>query len=173
MLEQAVVLEADSTKATEYSTSHEMVGVRTKPVNDVVVIPNIDLGDLSVGRCKRLGRIPSHVVFKIVLVALISQIFAKWIVSSLPRIGDCCPFLQRALNTNRVIVDLITSSDHDMERALLVGSQDVVPESGAWEHSLLVRGLIEFHCVGNSTDLTRSLRLYRLKIRYMNGTLYA
>lgn len=121
------MLEADAADAPKDGTSHEMVGVRAKPINDVVIIPYVDLGNLRVGGGKGFGAVPAHVILKVVFVALVPELLTEWELSSLDRIPDGRPFFQGPLDSDAIIVYLVPSPDHDVERALFVDSENVIP----------------------------------------------
>lgn len=150
VLEKHVELVRASTNAAKHITSHELVHVGPKSVNDVVVIPNVYLeltewdqkcqtsyawssrtysGNLPVGRSKRLSRIPSDVVFEIVVVAIRSQLLGELVFSTFVGIRDTCPCCQWPIHANAVIVDLVASAKHYVERHLAMSAHDVVPES--------------------------------------------
>ena len=98
-----------------------------------MVIPDVDLRNLGIGRGERFGRVPSNIVLEVVLVTLIAQVFTEKIVPPLLGVGNGGPLLQRSLDPDRVVVNLVASADHDMKWTLLVRPQDVVPERRACE----------------------------------------
>lgn len=128
MLEEAIVLERDTANATEDGTFHELVSVRAETINDVVIIPDIDLRNRSVGRRKRFSAIPADVIVEVVLVAILTHLVVEWKDTTFVRVGDLCPGFEWAIHSNAIIVNLVTPSDHDMKGTFLVGAQDVIPE---------------------------------------------
>lgn len=58
VLEKHVVLVSDTTDASENIALHEVVDIRAKSVDNVVVIPDIDLGNLAIGSSKGLSAVP-------------------------------------------------------------------------------------------------------------------
>ena len=129
MLEQEVVLVCNSTDSSENSAVHEVVGIRAETIDDVVIIPDVDLGNLAVGSRKWLVAIPLHVVVEVVLVALIAHLLVKGKFASLVGVSNICPGLQRPIDSYTVIVNLITSANHDMEWFLFVHADNIIPES--------------------------------------------
>jgi hypothetical protein len=100
-----------TTNTTENCTAHEMVRIRAETINDIMVIPNIQLRNSAVGAFERLSSIPQDVVVEIVIVAPLAQVFAKEKIASLLGIGDGCPLVQRPVNPYSIIVDLIATSN--------------------------------------------------------------
>lgn len=62
----------NTANAAKDGAAHEVICVASKPINDVVVVPDIQLRDLAIGVRERLGTIPSNIVVEIVLVATVS-----------------------------------------------------------------------------------------------------
>lgn len=122
VLEEAVVLEANPTNASEDGAFHEAVCVGAKSVDNVMVVPDIDLRNGCIGTCERLGAIPADIVLEVVFVAVGPHLVVKRKVSSLVRVANVCPGLERAIDSNTIIVDLITATNHDMEGSLFVRS---------------------------------------------------
>jgi len=129
MLEETVIFETNTTNASEDRAFHEVVCVGAEAINDVVVVPYVDLGDCGVPACERFSAVPSDIVLEVVLVALSPYLVAKGKCLSLVRIANRSPGLERAVDSNSIVVDLIATTYHDMEGTLFVGSEDVVPES--------------------------------------------
>ena len=129
MLEETVILETDTTDASEDGALHEVVGIGSKPVNDIVIIPDINLRNAGVCARKRFGAIPPDVVGKIKLVTAAAHVVVEGIMLSLSRILNCRPFLEGTLDSYIVIIDLVATSNHHVEGSLLVGSQDIIPKS--------------------------------------------
>lgn len=112
----------------EHRSLHEVVRVRPKTIDDVVVIPDVELWDLAIGAGKRLGAVPLDVIVVVVLVALRAHCLIKRIFAPLASAVDFRPGLQRPICADAVVVDLISTSDHDMERLLRVNSQNIIPK---------------------------------------------
>ena len=110
VLEEKVVLVGNTANAAEDIALHEILDVRAKAINDVVVIPQVKLRNLSVGASKWLGVVPADVVGEVVVIALFAQFLWEWVVASLSRVRDFGPVVQWSVNTNAIVVDLITSS---------------------------------------------------------------
>lgn len=58
MLKQKIVFVRNGPNSSKNWGMHEVVGVRPKAVNNIMVIPNVDLRYLRIRRGKRFGRIP-------------------------------------------------------------------------------------------------------------------
>src|SRR2546423_5655168 len=115
VLEEAVILETYAADAAKHSAWHEMLGIGTKlwlrlalckakgfwsysySVNDIMVVPDVDLGNRSVCRRERLSTKPADVILEVVFIAFYSKLFSEWIVASLFRISDVCPLPQWAI----------------------------------------------------------------------------
>ena len=131
VLEEAVVLEGDAADAAEDGAAHEVVGVGAEAVDDVVVVPDVDLGDAAVGLLEGLGGVPADVVGVVVLVAALAHGVVKVVGATLVGVGDAGPLLQGPVDADAVVVDLVAAPDHDMEGLLGVDAQDIVPQVGA------------------------------------------
>lgn len=129
VLEQAIIFEADATNTSEDWTSHEVVCIRAKPIYNVMVIPNVDLWYRRVCRCEWLGTVPSDIVVKVVFVAVCSHLIAEGEVSSLVRTANIGPWFKWSIHSHAVIVNLVTATDHDMERLLLMSAKNIIPQS--------------------------------------------
>ena len=106
VLEEAVILETHAANAAEHMTFHKTVGVRTElllhmldrgietkgllscpySVNNVVVVPNVNLRNGGICSRKWASTEPANVVLEVVLVAFYPKLFFKWILTSLVRI---------------------------------------------------------------------------------------
>lgn len=111
MLEEQVVLVSSSADATEDIAFHEVVNVRAEAINDVVVIPKVERRNLSVHACEWLGIVPANVVGEVVVVTLLSELFWEWILATLLWVRDLSPWSERSVDTNAVVVDLITAAE--------------------------------------------------------------
>lgn len=131
VLKEEVVFVRDTTDSSEDGALHEVVGVGAESVDDVVIVPDVHLSNLAVGSRERLLAIPPDVVVEVVLVAVGAHLLAEGVFASFVGARDVRPRLQRAIHSDSVIVDLITSSNHDVKRSLLVHAQDIVPERRA------------------------------------------
>lgn len=136
MLKEAIIFETDATNASKDGAFHKMIGVGTKSVDNIVIIPDIDLWDACIGSCERLGAIPSNVILEVKLVTPAAHVVVEREMLSFPWVLDCSPFLQGAFDSNIVIVDLVTTTDHHMERSLFMGSQDIIPQYRACAPSI-------------------------------------
>jgi hypothetical protein len=85
-----------------------------------VVVPDVDLGDLAVSSGEGRVAIPLDVVVVVVFVAVGTHLLAEWEFPSLMRTVDVGPGLERAVYSHSVIVDLVASSNHDVEGSLFV-----------------------------------------------------
>lgn len=93
-----------------------------------MVIPDIQLRDLTVGSGKRLGVEPAQIVLEVIVIALGAQLLGERIVPALLGVLDVGPRSQRAAYSDAVVVNLVATPDHNMVRPLLVFPDDVVPE---------------------------------------------
>lgn len=137
MLEETVVFEADTAYASKDGASHEMIRIRAEPIDDIVVVPDVDLRYLRIRRSERLGAIPSNVVVEVIFVAVFPHALIKWVVSSFGGIGNPRPLFQWPIHANSIVVDLVTTADHDMEGFLMVDSQDIIPQHRALQGNML------------------------------------
>lgn len=69
-----------SSNASEDVTFHELIHIRSKAVNDVMVIPDVDLRDLTVRRREWLCRIPGPDISMILTSRITEELSAaiKW-----------------------------------------------------------------------------------------------
>ena len=111
VLEEQVVLVSSSTDATEDIAFHEAIDVRAEAVNNVVVVPKVERRNLSVHACEWLSIVPANVVGEVVVVALLSELFWEWILATLLWVRDLSPWSERSVDTNAVVVDLITTAE--------------------------------------------------------------
>ena len=100
-------------------------------IDNIMIVPNVDLRDLSVRRREGLRVVPSDVVVVVVLITLRPQIFVERKVSSSLRIANVSPRLERTIYSDTIIVYLIASANHDVERLLSMNTQNIIPERGA------------------------------------------
>lgn len=128
MLEQTVVLVRHASDAAEDRALHEVVGIGAEAVDDIVVVPDVDLGNPSAGTLEGFMSIPPHVVPVVVVIAVSSQLVVEIMRPSLVRVGDVGPLPERAINPDAVIIDLVAAADHDMERSDRMKSENVVPQ---------------------------------------------
>lgn len=111
VLKEKVVLVGSSTDATEDIAFHEVIDVRAEAVNDVVVIPQVERRNLSVHASEWLGIVPADVVGQVVVVTLLSEPFWKRILAALARVRDLSPWSEWSVDTNAVVIDLITTAE--------------------------------------------------------------
>lgn len=95
-----------------------------------MVIPDIDLWDLAVGRRKRSRIIPAEVVLEIVIVALGTKLLWEGVLLTLLGVAYVRPSAQGAVDSDAIVVDLVTTSHHDVERRSFMLPHNVVPQ--AW-----------------------------------------
>lgn len=131
VLEKQVVLVRHTTNASEHGTLHEVISVRAKTVDDVVVVPDVDLRDLAVRVGEGTLSVPPHVVVEVIFVAVAAHRLRKRVLATLVWVTDSRPRLQRSVYTHSVIVDLIASTKHNVERLLFVHAEHVIPKRGA------------------------------------------
>jgi hypothetical protein len=114
-----------------------------------MIIPDVELGYLPVCRGERLRRVPIceesvmqsgstqvedepfDVILQVEIIAFLAQLFWEGMLSPLLRVGDVAPFSQGTAHSDAVVVDLITASDHDMERSLGMAPEHIIPERRA------------------------------------------
>lgn len=145
VLEEHIVLVRCTTNTAEDVAAHELADIGSEAINDllrcqlgfghisccythVMVIPDVDLCNLSIYGREWCLVIPLEIVLEVVVVAFCSQLLRERILSSLLRALDIRPWAKRAVNSNSVVVDLITASDHDMPWSLAVFPHHVVPQ---------------------------------------------
>lgn len=88
----------------------------------IMVVPNVELGNLAVGTCEWFCRVPSNIVVDIVVVAFLAQSFWEREVSPFPRVRDVSPRFQWPVDSDAIIVNLITSTDPDkLDWCLAIG----------------------------------------------------
>lgn len=63
-------------------------------VNDVVVVPDVQLGNLGVGCFERLLSIPAGIIVEVVVVTLGPHLFIEGELSALPWVGNVRPRLK-------------------------------------------------------------------------------
>lgn len=76
-----------------------------------MIVPKVELGDLPVGTCEWLCRVPSNIVVGIVVIAFLAQSFRERVVSPFPRVRDGSPLSQWPVESDAIIVNLITSAN--------------------------------------------------------------
>ena len=129
VLKEEVVLMRHPSNSAEDGALHEVVGVAAEAVDDVVVVPDVELRDLSVGHAEGVGVVPAHVVVEVVLIASRPHVFVEGELAALARVRNGRPWLERPVCTNRIIINLIPAANHDMEGLLLVHPQHVIPQT--------------------------------------------
>jgi hypothetical protein len=125
------ILVSNAANASEDVASHKMISIGPEAVDYIMVIPNVELWNASISTLERFQPVPANVVVKIMLIASLTQVLIERELPSLTRIRDIRPCFQRPGNAHIIIVNLITTTKHNMERILLVLTQDVVPKSRA------------------------------------------
>lgn len=134
MLEKAVILERNAANPPKHGAFHEVVGVGAKlqgrcqlriasgregtySINNVVVVPDVNLWNRRICRRKCPSTEPANVVLEVVLVTFCSKIFSEWIFASLVRICNCCPTFQWTIDLrNRFSRPPVT---YDLDRVCL------------------------------------------------------
>ena len=111
MLEEHVVLPRRRPDAPKDVALHELVDVGAEAVDDIVVVPDVELGDLAVGHGEGAGRVPADVVLEVVIVAVLAQLLGEGVLAPLLGARDVGPLAQRALDADAVVVDLVAASD--------------------------------------------------------------
>lgn len=161
-----------------YVAFHKLIHVRTKAVDNlicqlaslllyspkalgyhhityIVIIPNIQLRNLPIGRREWLRRVPiqphhasmhmsyqvdsrrmiesqsnspTNVVIQVILVAISPETFRERVFFSLLGIADTRPFAKRTMHTDSIVVDLVTTTD-PWKRKLLVFPSPLPQES--------------------------------------------
>lgn len=86
MLEEEIVLVCCATDTAENVALHELLDIGTKAINNVVIIPKVELSDLAVNASEWFRVVPADVVGKVVVVALLPQLFWERILPALPRV---------------------------------------------------------------------------------------
>jgi hypothetical protein len=85
--------------------------VGAEAIDDIVVVPEVELRDLSVRASERLSAVPAQVVGDIVVVAGLAKGLWELVVAALARIRDVRPRSERSVDADAVVVDLITTTD--------------------------------------------------------------
>src|SRR5204863_9951307 len=132
VLEQAVILEGNAPDAAKDGTLHEMIGIGTESVNDIMVVPDVDLGYLRVCTGKRLRPVPLYIVIEIIIIASCSHLVWERMYSSLMRVGNFGPGFQWTIHPYSIIVDLVATANHDMKRPFLMNPKHIVPQKGSF-----------------------------------------
>lgn len=78
---------------------------------------------------KGFSGVPPDIVVQIIVVALCPQLLGEWIISALLGISNICPGSQRAVNSDAVVVNLVTTTDHYVERDFGMPPHNIVPEA--------------------------------------------
>lgn len=131
VLEEAVVLESHATNTPEDRAAHKVVCVRTKAINNVVIVPDVDLGDLRIGRLEGFRVVPADIVGVVVVIAASSHFLVKVVRAALVRVRNRSPLIQRTVYANPVIVNLVTTSNHTVEGLSCVHPQHIIPQTRA------------------------------------------
>ena len=129
VLKEEVVLMRHASNSAEDGALHKVVGVAAEAVDDVVVVPYVELRDLSIRHAKGVGVVPAHVVVEVILIASRAHVFVEGELAAFARVRNGRPWLERAVRTNRIIVDLIPTANHNMKRLLLVHPQHIIPQT--------------------------------------------
>ena len=88
-----------------------------------MIVPEVELGNLAVGTCEWLCRVPSNIVVDIVVVALLAQRFRERVISSFFRVGDTSPLSQWTVDSDAIVVNLVTSTDPEkLDSGLVIKS---------------------------------------------------
>jgi hypothetical protein len=88
-----------------------------------MIIPKVELGNLAVGTCEWFCRVPSNIVVGIEVVARLAESFWERVVFPLLRVRDGSPVSQWPVDSDAVVVNLITSTDPEkLDLDLAMGS---------------------------------------------------
>lgn len=146
VLEEHIIFVSSATNTAEDVAAHKMISVRSEAVDDldtesasvgsaqcftthIMVVPDVELRDLAVGGGERLGVVPPYVVFQIVVVAFCAKLLRKGVTLSLLGATDVRPRPQWAVNSNTIVIDLITTPHHAMVWCGLMLPQHIVPQA--------------------------------------------
>jgi hypothetical protein len=77
----------------------------------IVVIPDIQLGDLAIGIRKGLSRVPADVVLQVVVVTLLAETLRKRMVLPLLGVADVGPVVERTGDADAVVIDLVAAAN--------------------------------------------------------------
>jgi hypothetical protein len=91
MLKEHVIFKSNMSDTDEDRGPHEVICVASKSINDIMIIPDIDLRDLPIGRHKRLCGVPLKIVLEEVIIAVLSELLVERVDSSLVGILLFCP----------------------------------------------------------------------------------
>lgn len=141
VLEKEVVLVSNTTNPTKDGALHKVVCIAAEAVDNVMIVPDVQLRDLRVRRLEGLLAVPTGIVVEVVLIAFGTHFLIERKITSLYGIVNVCPrlryqtsamsskrasqieketYLERSIDTHAIIVDLVPTSNHDMKRALFV-----------------------------------------------------
>lgn len=105
MLEQHIVFESNGAKSCEYRACHCVMRVGAEPINDVVIIPNINHRDLRVRHAKESLREPHGIPIQVPSFELIVHLRRELMSPLMMRILHLGPFAkERRLNRNGIAV---------------------------------------------------------------------
>ena len=127
---EMIALVSHSANSAKDSTAHKVISVGAETINDIMVIPDVQLSDAAIGTLERLLAIPANVIIEIIVVALGAQFLAEEEIASLLGIANSGPFSQRTVNSHAIVVDLITATNHDVKGLVAMDAEDIVPKSG-------------------------------------------
>jgi hypothetical protein len=88
-----------------------MSDVGAEAIDDIVVVPEVELRDLPVGASERLSAVPAQVVGDIVVVTGLAKGLWELVVAALARVCDVRPRSEGSVDADAVVVDLITATD--------------------------------------------------------------
>lgn len=94
-----------------------------------MVIPDIDLGNLAVGRRERRCIIPAEIVLEIIIITLSTKLLWEGVLLTLLGVADARPSAQGTVDSDAIVVDLVTTSHHDVERRSFMLAHNIVPQS--------------------------------------------
>lgn len=88
-----------------------------------MIVPEVELRNLAVGTCEWLCRVPSNVVVDIVVITFLAQGFREGVVSSFFRVRDTSPLSQWTVDSDAIVVNLITSTNPEkLDSGLIIKS---------------------------------------------------
>ena len=100
MLEQAVVFECNTANTTKYSTAHEVIGIATEAIDNIMVVPHVQLRDLPIRCSKSARRIPSNVIVEVKLVTIVAHLCIERVCSSPLWVSYICPRSQGSIDSD-------------------------------------------------------------------------
>ena len=93
------------------SGMHAAASCTRRRATHIVVIPDIDLSNLAVRGCERVGVVPPDVILQVPVIASLAQLLPVGVGAPLLGIADVGPVAQWPANADTVIVYLIASAE--------------------------------------------------------------